>query len=241
MPDLPAARYRELIDHILALCDERPAIRAKNPRHLVLLATLELEAVETARATLLLVDSAHSGACAPLVRKVFEFGVVSQWIYITGKGVDAFYSLADLTGHQLVSEMREAAVPVPADVFEMYPNPGRLPSEAQVLRRFKQVCESFGDSAGLYVIYRHLSGGSHPSTDTTSRWLRRADSNPTGLEFQRAEPPPVHTLLHPLLAGLLWCARAVDEQTKYKPRKNALKAIAGEAGISSLLKPVTPH
>lgn len=235
---LSTARYRAIVEELITRSHDREAMVPKNARQLVNLATLEMEAVQTAEGVLSLIDAGLGGIAEPLVRKVFEFGIVAQWIYVNREGIEAYFALGDRSHHLLLKELQAANMAMPDEIRKLMSSTSeRLPPEAETLRRFERVCASFGKEAGLYVMYRHLSSSCHPSPAGGWRWMTPDPQSVIGLSFRRPPPPVLSLLLYPLAAGLLWCARPVDEQTKHKPRRQALRALSKEMGISSLLKP----
>lgn len=226
--------YRTVIDRLIGLSRSRPNVEPRlHARRVVLLAALELEAVDTAVASLVLMDATKHHAAQPLTRKVFEFAIVAQWIQMNGDAsLSAFFDLQDIRETQIGEQAIKAGFTYPADLM-----PGRPPKtpEVETLKVFENVCDALQGGPGLYFLYRALSAGCHPSGTGIARWLG-ADDNPTGLRFVQPEDHPDLSQMYTLAASLIWISRAVDLNVMHRPRQSALKDAAKEIGVPSVLK-----
>lgn len=235
---LDVAEYRGIVDDLIRLSGSRAQIEPRGDvRRVLVLGALELEAVETSRAAITLMDAGLHHASAPLVRKVFEFAVVAQWVHLNGQSsLEAFFDVVDGQRRLIADEIRKTNLKLPEELEDdLARSPQPLRSEAAVLRRFERVCQSFGRESGLYLLYRFLSSQCHATGDVTARWWRQ-DDNPSGLGFTRPADGPDRALAYILAAGLIWAGRAVDLNTKHRPRQGALRAVAKRVGIPSVLQ-----
>ena len=232
--ELEAADYRDIVDELVGLAKGRSRIEVRaHPRRVVVLGGLELEVVDTAVAALTLMDAGHHHAAEPLTRKAFEFGVVAQWIHIMeDAGVDAYFDVHDIREAQVAEQASKAGFEYPDDLTVRRP-----PSspESATLKWFEQVCEALQGGKGLYFLYRAFSSGCHPTGSAVAWWLG-PDDNPTGLRFINPDDRPDKAQLYALAASLIWVGRAVDLNTKFRPRQETLKSTAQRIGIPSVLK-----
>jgi hypothetical protein len=229
--------FRSIIDELLNEADAQAGLRTRgrSGRLVTILGGLELEVCQTARATLLLIDKGFCDAATPLARKVFEYGVVAQWLNLT-KNTDAYFVVSNLNWKKLDKETEATGMDLPSEVIaEMRNCPAvQKTAESNTLQNFSEVCQAF-EGGALYLLYRFMSGSCHPWAAATGRWLRE-DENPMGLGFTNPEAIDPVLILWPLVAGLLWTGRALDLQIVHKPRQQALKAAGQRLGIDTVLK-----
>ena len=183
-PDLSADEYLTVINDLLRLYETQASIETwpKERRHVLALAGLENAVLEAAYAVLALRRADLHAAAAVHVRKALEFAVVAQWIHVTPNGLDAFLHESKRNVDNLMAEANTANVLVPSDVAAtLAPEAVVAPDEAKVMRRFKQVADSFGVGSGIYMMYRSLSGDCHPNVGAIVQHLEEAPESTGGV------------------------------------------------------------
>lgn len=225
--------YRSAIDELLALWEARPksatARRIDDPLARVLYG-LAIHVVGSTKCVTLLCDHHHYRSTYPLVRKSLEFAVLGQWLRYKGfAGLEAFDFESARTAKAMLQSMTRAGMTVPADLAEMFAGSVPKVAEADIVRRFEKVCQSFRGGDSLYVMYRHMSKETHPSVSAIAMMLPGREEE--GMKIGDNPLLPYYTCAFSMLLAL----RAADEMTLGKPMKRPIQAIERRLGLPGML------
>lgn len=241
---LTGDEYAAVIDELIAIHEAATGfeIRVERRREALVLAAMEAEATEAARATRVLMHAGLHDATALQVRKALEFGVTAQWIAVTPNGVDAFFAESERGARALYDESKKSGQEMPADIASQYEEEAEdAPDEAKVLRWFVRVVDSFGTHNGIYLQYRVLSAHCHPSvTSSLAQHLQVDADSDVGMVLHTTGGQRHDPWLFTLGMALLWAASAVDQFVVGEPRSAALVRIAQRLGVPSKLEAAQP-
>lgn len=190
-------------------------------------------AVKMARA-LLVLDDAHAAAeTSPVVRLIFECGVLAAW-----------FLLREGSGHSMVwkgSEDRKKALKEAAalgtDVGASLTEAAdaiKYLDEAGVHKGwiFKQQCEYLEGGAQLYVLYRVITMESHAGLGIADMYSISDESSPIGVAFNPDPENSTRASALGVAASMLFLAVKADELARLKPRRTTqLKKISAKLGV----------
>jgi hypothetical protein len=186
-------------------------------------------------AVFVLFNTGHSFEAIPLLRSMFEHTLFLNALVVGGE--DAF----DATFHEHwrhSNKIWQSAKGGPMDpVTRVFPIPTSEdappnPSEAKWTQGIKSICDRFGSSDSLYVLYRVLSGLTHPSFGGARHFLGDMDS----IELGPIRQPDVEIesdMFFWAACLLIWAGQAFQQFTIELPIARQIDEAAAKLGIPS--------
>jgi len=256
MADEIVARNREIIAELQTLWsgtprDEFKRLKVSTGR---MVFALTANAYAKSRALDVLWNHGMWSESTPIVRNCFESALYAAWIQQVGRpGVPNVLAKMAQSSDNLREELVKAGVSVPADLGavvraqrqrhdDVRQSRLHLPAVKQrdaEVAKVEQLCARLGGSA-LYLMYRHLSAGSHAF-------------GPMSLHVQPGDTGDVEHLLRPAAGdrdaaalsayvaySLTWATRAWSELNVGKPAKKVLQTAGRRLGVPSLLTYTAP-
>jgi hypothetical protein len=181
-------------------------------------------------------------AAVPIVRSVFECGVMAQWLrWVPGSEmtlmddfdrqmawiIDDFESSAEPDWRERATELRARLTEIP-DLSED-------PRGAYSAAKFKKICEPFYGGTDLYVRYRFLSAHTHAGSQVASTWLGRDAAGWRVLDKPR-EFLSLESVGRTAISALGYSSRAFDDLVAESPRSDFLDSVEQRAQVSTWLK-----
>lgn len=222
-------RYRETVSELLGLLGGIASltVNRRKERHAALLQGLCFYVHDTTKAALALIDQGHLPSAAVLTRVAVEHATASQWIVIQPDGVDLYLAEMEAQAKTFAAKVQGVGIEMPEDLAEAY----RRYEKAKPVQELRQAEQMFGavDPSGwMYVQWKTLCGYVHPSSTTTSMYLRERPDG--GAAWHRQpESMPAQPLLFSLSLSMALATAPLLDLVKGKPYKSRLERIA-EAG-----------
>jgi hypothetical protein len=214
--------------------------QVRNPSQVTYLYGLNAHAHYMARRCLpILAESTI--ASVPIVRSVFECGVMAQWLrwipgseltlmddfdLQMGRVINDFETSAEPVWRERAAELRERLVEIP-DLSE-------APRGAHS-SKIKTICDSFYGGTDLYVRYRFLSAHSHAGAQVASAWLGRDAAGWRVLDKPR-EFLSFESVGRIVISALGWSSRAFDDLVAKSPRSKFLDSVEQRTQVSTRLQ-----
>jgi hypothetical protein len=179
-------------------------------------------------------------AAVPIVRSVFECGVMAQWLrWVPGSEMtlmddfdrqmglimDDFETSAEPDWRERATELRERLTEIP------YLSEAPRANSAKILR----ICEKFYGGTDLYVRYRVLSAHTHAGAQLASTWLGRDAAGWRVLDKPR-ESLSFESVGRIVISALGWSARAFDDLVAESPRSVFLDSVEQRTQVSTWLQ-----
>jgi hypothetical protein len=185
-------------------------------------------------------------AVVPIVRTVFECGVMAQWLrWIPGSELSLTEErrrvmkaqTRDLSRSQTPRYREAAAEAAQHGVFTNWPDLADVPPGSDA--KFEAICRAFDAQADLYSNYRFLCGYTHAGIDLATVWIVLDGA----LEAQnvrfRHEPQEILSLASVgrlAYQGLGWSSRAVDDLIAESPRSDFLDSVEQRTQLATRLR-----
>ncbi|MFL6046371.1 MAG: hypothetical protein ACJ72M_14805 [Propionibacteriaceae bacterium] len=181
-------------------------------------------------------------AAVPIVRSVFECGVMAQWLrWVPGSEmtlmddfdrqmgwvIDDFETSAEPDWRERATELRARLTEIP-DLSEE-------PRGAYSATKFKKICEPFYGGTDLYVRYRFLSAHTHAGAQVASAWLGRNAAGWRVLDKPR-EFLSFESVGRIVISALGFSSRAFDDLVAKSPRSKFLDSVEQRAQVSTWLQ-----
>jgi hypothetical protein len=198
------------------------------------------------RFLLLLTLTESTIAVIPILRSVFECGVMAQWVRWV-PGSDA--ALMEETRGQLeamnkylsrstASHIRDEAARTRSDHADLAENWPDL-SERAHSARFAAICDAFYGGADLYSRYKYMSAHTHAGIEVAGAWLLLDDDGP-GVGRPLLKKPrerwTVKDVAYIGLQALGWSSRAFDDLVAESPRSDFLDSVEQRTQVSTWLQ-----
>ncbi len=243
-PDLGPTASLDRIDRLLSHWDEtgaagdglrgRPGIA---PASLLAVWGLTCHVHEQARLIRPLLDPGGI-VLTPLVRSMFENALTAQWLVVRGPKALPGWLRAGAQkkvtmGKSMLTAGWTGMTPRLVDELQSrVPEPEELAAQA---RSFEQVLNDFQAGPMLYVVYRHLSGLSHPSLDLVDSYSHVDPENREKVSLRRtASAEGLGNYAWTVVWALVWSRAALDSVTHRGPARQFLDAVAREVGMPSV-------
>lgn len=220
------------------------ALNPYMPVHLTLLYGLNCHAHYMVRRCLpLLAESTI--AAIPIVRSVFECGVMAQWLrWVPGSEdilmEESHRQMVQLTkdlGRSEAPHYREGAARLSTHrALTEWP---KLPEAPAHAARIAAICRTFYAGADLYSDYRYLSGYTHAGYLLATAWLDTDRARPR-VRDKPQEPLTIQFVGRRALLALGWSSRAFDDLVYESPRSDFLNSVEQRTGLELWLSPVAP-
>ena len=185
-------------------------------------------------------------AVVPIVRSVFECGVMAQWLrWIPGSELSLMEErrrllvalTGDLSRSQTPHYREVAAASAEHGIFTRWPNLADVPPASAA--KFEAICRAFDAEADLYSDYRFLCGYTHAGIDLANVWIVLDGALDAGGVRVRNQPQEFLSLASVgrlAYQGLGWSSRAVDDLIAESPRSDFLDSVEQRTQFSTRLK-----
>ena len=245
MPTVQVDGEPDYIGLLSEMCDDfdlfkqskKFALNPHVPAHLTLLYGLNCHAHYMVRRCLPLLAETTVVA-VPIVRSVFECGVMAQWLRWFPGSED---SLLEESHRQMAALIKDLGRSVRRDSQE---GAARLSTHAALTEwpdlseeapahaaRFAAICRAFYAGADLYSDYRFLSGYAHASISLATAWLD-IDRGRFRVRDKPQEPFTVRSVGRTALLALGWSSRAFDDLAYKSPRSDFLNSVERVQGLT---------
>jgi hypothetical protein len=211
------------------------------PAHLTLLYGLNCHAHYMVRRWLpLLAESTI--AAVPIVRSVFECGVIAQWLRWFPGSEDSLMEESHRQMVALTKDLSRSETPYRREratslsthrVITEWPKLEDAPAHAS---RIAEICRAFCGGADLYSNYRVLSGYSHAGCLLATAWLDTDRARPR-VRDKPQEPLTFKFVGEIALLALCWSSRAFDDLVYKSPRSDFLDSIEHRTQRRTWLQP----
>jgi hypothetical protein len=218
--------------------------QVRNPAQATLLCGLNSHAHYMVRRCLPLLAESPI-AVVPIVRLVFECGVMAQWLrWVPGSELSLTEErrrvMKALTGDLRRSQTphyREAATAAAQHgVFTKWPELSDAPPANAA--KFEAICRAFEAESDLYSNYRFLCGYTHAGVDLANVWVVLDDAATARVRV-RHEPAPLLSVASVggiAVLALGWASRAVDDLVGESPRSDFLDNVEQRTQFATRLR-----
>ncbi|OII01445.1 hypothetical protein BIU95_07100 [Curtobacterium sp. MCBA15_007] len=205
----------------------------------VLVRGLAAHAVDCARGVLALYEASLPVAAVPVIRSLMEDSVTAGWVLVIPDGWKDLLSDGSKARARILREAMEAK----ADGADAVSEARRLEYEQQVqelgpaspsFTKFEQRLNALDGTAGMYLVYRYLSGLTHSGAETVDLYTAQNPNPGLPVSWRRyAAHKMAALLLASASSSLLQALIAWDTTQVERPNKSALDEIAVQLGVSS--------
>ncbi len=223
--------HRAVIDELLATWDSDKdfEVRIKHaPRGRAAVA-FTANAYRYANVVRMLWDQEIYAETVPLARTCFESAVLAAWVQQSDATVvDALLHETFRNGYNLMKQLKEANVPVPAEVearVTALRSAIAKPAPDISVQKMEDMCRSFRGGSQLYLIFRVLSGETH-ALDALRRYLVEDDGELVPIKNAGDQPGGAVQTSYLVASSLVWAGRASDELEMHHPHKKVLRKAA---------------
>jgi hypothetical protein len=187
-----------------------------------------------------LIEEGEGIELTPVVRAMLECSLRAQWLAQRGpKALPGFLREGARHRLNLGTSMLDAAwVGMSAEIIERLkedvPTRGELDDQA---RRFEQMLHDFEAGKVLYVLFRRLSGLSHPSTTLIDAYTDSDErTGAVSLRHRAAVGDAESTWTWLIVLALVWAWAALDSISADSPDRHFLRSVARETGTAAMLE-----
>ncbi|MCT9820560.1 hypothetical protein N3K63_09725 [Microbacterium sp. W1N] len=189
-------------------------------------------AVQLARALLVLDAGDAQFALVPTVRAIFEMGVTAAWLLLTPGSGDSLVKRGvaqrKVAQTELIAygvDATEALDSSVAALAELEDVPGG---------NFRSTCLALADGPGLYLTYRALSTESHAGLGIADAYFVETTEHELGIAFKPDAVIEPRDAYLGIAAAMLFLAVNADETARAKPHHSTqLRKIANRLGVST--------
>lgn len=175
-------------------------------------------------------------AAMPMFRFGWEAAITAQWLVNTETGAEALINeqtrlrRAARTDALISPMFSESISGSSADL-------DTLDTAVQDAgRNFRARCFSFVDGAGLYVMYRLMSGYCHAGAAFVEDWIEQGENDHFAIrDTSRLEQEQSTSWPATGVIAAMWAARSLDYFTPGRPHRSRLRQIARELGAAEHL------
>jgi hypothetical protein len=214
--------------------------KVRDPAQVALLYGLNAHAHYMARRCLPILGESTIAAI-PIVRSVFECGVMAQWLRLVpgsentlmddfqrqmGWIIDDFEAATEPDWRERATELRERLTEIP-DLSEE--------PRGAYSARITKICDLFVGGTDLYVSYRFLSAHTHAGAQVASAWLGRDAAGWRVLDKPR-ESLSFEPVARTAISALGFSSRAFDDLVANSPRSKFLDSVEQRAQLSTRLQ-----
>jgi hypothetical protein len=182
-------------------------------------------------------------AAVPILRSVFECGVMAQWLrWVPGSEVSLLeesrrqtQALAKDLIRSRFPHRREEGARGRRELAEEWPDLSEMPRAPSA--RFAEMCNAFDGAGDLYSRYRVLSKNTHAGINLAGAWLLLGDAGPRVLDEPR-EVLPLEVVGYIAVLALGLSSRAFDDLVAESPRSDFLDGVEQRAELVTRLQPL---
>jgi hypothetical protein len=179
-------------------------------------------------------------AAIPIVRLVFECGVMAQWLrFVPGSEMTL---MDEFDGHmeRVIDDLESSAEPGWRErAAELRGGLTEIPDLSEAPRaypaRIRRICESFYGGTDLYRDYRVLSAHTHAGAQLATTWLVSDAAGSRVLDKPR-ESLSIEFVGRTALSALGWSSRAFDDLVAESPRSNFLDSVEQRSQLPTRLR-----
>lgn len=222
---------RAVIDELLAMWDSDGdfEVRIKHaPRGRAAFA-FTANAYRYAKVIRRLWDEEIYAETVPLARTCFESAVLAAWVQQSDATVvDALLHETFRNGYNLMNQLKQAGVPVPAEIearATALRSAIAKPAPDISVQKMEEMCQSFRAGSQLYSIFRILSGETH-ALDALRRYLVEENGELIPIKTAGDKPNGAEQTSYLVASSLVWAGRAADELELHHPHKKVLRRAA---------------
>jgi len=189
-------------------------------------------AVQLARALLLMDQTGTQFAMVPTVRAVFEMGVTAAWLLLTPGSGDSLVKQGVAKRRIAQTELIAYGVDATAALDETEVALAEM--DAVPGGNFQSMCLALADGPGLYLTYRALSAESHAGLGIADAYFVEAPDQELGIAFSPNEQLVPRDAYMGIAAAMLFLAVNADENARAKPTHTTqLRKIAKRLGVGT--------